>query len=42
MMLMTNDVARHCHADPIDPILDHRQRRRVLTDLPRHDGAAEV
>ncbi len=44
MMLVTGDVARHCHGNSIDPIIDHhqRRRRRVLTDVPRHDGAAEV
>ncbi len=88
MMLVTGEVAQHCHGDPIDPtrpgaiddaalrqamalghldiepfdherseagtyepgftahdpILDHHQRRwrRVLMDLLRYDGTAEI
>ncbi len=42
MMLVTGDVAQHCHGNSIDPIIDHHQRRRVLTDVLRHDGATEV
>ncbi len=47
MMLMSGDVAQRCHEDPIHPIRpcaddDDAPQRRVVMDLPRYDGAAEV